>query len=428
MDHKGTMRVYAVLALFALSIAASTGVLLRFGLIGGMPAWASNYAAVRHAHSHLMYFGWGTLGIMALIWAALPRLTGRALPRGVHVQMALTALLGLLSFPAFWVNGYGTTRVGSADLPLGSMAAGFAGLPWFMFVWLYMHATRRLPERPLPVQLWDWALLLLMLAAAGALGVGATVALNVENAAIFDAALHLFLDLFAVGWFTMATLGLLWAVLAERSGGAGLAAGWQPTLSLALCLAPTFVLGMSPMHAPPLVFWTAAVANLIGAGLLARHVWSLWQRRAGLPLLARFGLLLLTIQFAIALGVVVPGVWRWAAGTQLRVFVLHNLLLGWMSSALLGLLLVGLPATQKRLADVLAWVWMAGVSVMLLALLGVGLVQWSPVKPGTLWQVAAWSSLLPAAVAVLAFVLVAVGRSQPTAAPALSGGQPHPTV
>jgi hypothetical protein len=424
MDDRGTMRVYAVLALFALALAAATGVVLRFGLVNGMPPWAANYSAVRHAHSHLMYFGWGTLGIMALIWAALPGLTGRALPRGVHAQMALTALLGLLSFPAFWANGYGLTQVGSAQLPLGAMAAGLAGLPWFLFVAIYLKATWRLPARPLPLQLWDWALALLMLAAAGALGVGALTALGVENAALFDASLHLFLDLFALGWFTMATLGLLWAHV-----GADEAAGWQPTLALALCLAPSFVLGMSPMHASPLVFWTAALANLLAAGLLARHAWGLWRRRAALPLLARFALLLLTIQFAVAIGAAIPGVWRWAAGTQLRVFVLHNLLLGWMSSALLGLLLQGLPTTQKRLADALAWVWMAGVSVMLLALLGVGLVQWSPVKPGVLLQVAAWSSVLPAAVAFAAFVLLAAARPRRTAAaPALSGGQPRPTA
>ena len=428
MDDKGTMRVYAVLALFALSLAAATGVLLRFGLLNGMPAWAANYAAVRHAHSHLMYFGWGTLGIMALIWAALPGLpglTGRALPRGIHLQMALTALLALLSFPAFWLNGYGLTQVGGAQLPLGAMAAGLAGLPWFLFVYLYVRATWRLPTRPLSIQLWDWALVLLMLAAAGALGVGALTALGVESVALFDASLHLFLDLFALGWFTMAMLGLLWA----HAGADDASAGWQPTLSLALCLAPTFVLGMSPMHVPPSAFWVAAIAYLLAAGLLARHAWGLWQRRAALPLLARFALLLLAVQLGVAVGAAIPGVWRWAAGTQLRVFVLHNLLLGWMSSALLGLLLQGLPATHRRPAHVLAWVWMAGVSVMLLALFGVGFVQWSPVKPGVLLQVAAWSSVLPAAAAVAACVLSAVARPpRATTTPALSGGQPHPTA
>ncbi|MCA9905416.1 MAG: hypothetical protein KC547_16285, partial [Anaerolineae bacterium] len=68
-------------SVLSLTIAAGAGVLLRFGLIKGMPGWAGNYSAVRHAHSHLMYFGWVTLGLMALIWHFLPGLTGRPRPR-----------------------------------------------------------------------------------------------------------------------------------------------------------------------------------------------------------------------------------------------------------------------------------------------------------------------------------------------------------
>ncbi|MCS6826625.1 MAG: hypothetical protein NZ553_08445, partial [Caldilinea sp.] len=59
------VRVFLSLALAALTLAAWTGVLMRFGMIYGMPAWAQNFGAVRHAHSHLMYFGWVTLALMA---------------------------------------------------------------------------------------------------------------------------------------------------------------------------------------------------------------------------------------------------------------------------------------------------------------------------------------------------------------------------
>ena len=45
---------YRTWALFALTVAAGTGMLLRFGLVLGMPTWAQNYTAIRHAHSHLM--------------------------------------------------------------------------------------------------------------------------------------------------------------------------------------------------------------------------------------------------------------------------------------------------------------------------------------------------------------------------------------
>ena len=60
-----SMKPYAVAALAALLIAAAAGALIRFGLLNGFPTWAANYTAVRHAHSHLMYFGWGSLAIAA---------------------------------------------------------------------------------------------------------------------------------------------------------------------------------------------------------------------------------------------------------------------------------------------------------------------------------------------------------------------------
>ncbi|RLT35929.1 MAG: hypothetical protein DWI57_15300, partial [Chloroflexi bacterium] len=157
------IRPYLSIALFALVLAASTGFLLRFGLGWGMPAWAANYTAIRHAHSHLMYFGWATLALMALIWHFLSGYTGRGLPRGVHWQMGITAVLALLSFPAFWVNGYGLTQIGSASLPLGAMISTLNGLTWFHFAWLYRRVSRMLTHRSLPVQLWDWAILLLLL-------------------------------------------------------------------------------------------------------------------------------------------------------------------------------------------------------------------------------------------------------------------------
>lgn len=63
---------YRAFAFFSLAVAVCTGMLLRFGLVMGMPAWAQNYTAIRHAHSHLMFFGWVTMGLMALIWHFLP--------------------------------------------------------------------------------------------------------------------------------------------------------------------------------------------------------------------------------------------------------------------------------------------------------------------------------------------------------------------
>lgn len=394
------LKRFTSIALFALALAVGTGLLLRFGLVMGMPAWARNYTAIRHAHSHLMYFGWVTLGLMALIWHFLPELTKRPLPRGVGLQMAISALLALLSFPAFWVNGYAPTQLGSAALPLGSIAAGLNGFFWLVFVALYVRATWGMAERPLPVRLWDWAVVLLVFAFSGALGLVASIATGISSVMLQQLSLHLFLDLFAVGWFNLALLGILWAYLPQQATQEK----WLPTQSLALLLLPTFMLGVSPALVTVDMFWFAAVANVGAALLLARHLYALWQQRRQLPLLAQFGLLILAIHLLTAFMVIWPDVWRWSAGTQLRVFFLHNFLLGWVSSTLLGVMMTVRGARASLFSRVIAAVWMGAVATMLLALLGVGFVQFNPMPAVTWLRIAAWSSVPLAVVAVWVWV------------------------
>jgi hypothetical protein len=94
-----------------------------------------------------------------------------------------------------------------------------------------------------------------------------------------------------------------------------------------------------------------------------------------------------------------PGLWQWSAGTQLRIFFLHLVLLGWISSALWGLIGAAAPVgAGRRLGDLL---WLGGVTVMIAALLGIGLVSVVPLSAILLLEVAAWASLAPAAAALL---------------------------
>ena len=407
---------FLFVSLFALALAASTGVLLRFGMIYGMPVWAQNFAAIRHAHSHLMYFGWVTLALMVFIWRAIPGYTGRPLARAVTWQLAATSLVALLSYPAFWQNGYGLTEIGSARLPLGSMISTFNGLTWFWFVFLYVRATRGLTPRPLPVQLWDWAVMLLLLASLGAAGLVAMVFSRNDNPFLQQLFLHQFLDLFAVGWFNLALLGVLWSHLDQPAYVAPAAARsalprWLPTMSLALLLTPTFVLGISPALLPPHLFWLAAAANAGAAILLAVHAWRYLRRAAhlrthsslhalpGLHLLA-FGSLSITI--AIAFLLLIPGVWENNATGPLRIFYLHDLLLGWVSSSLLILIdaqFALIPWRRLRLA--IYALWELGVVVMLAALLGLGITSIVPLPALTLLQLAAWAAVPVALAAIL---------------------------
>ncbi len=404
MQAKRSLTPFLYVALFALALAASTGVLLRFGMIYGMPPWAENFAAVRHAHSHLMYFGWVTLALMVFIWQALPGYTGRPLARAVTWQLAATSVFALLSYPAFWQNGYGLTQIGSARLPLGSMVSTFNGLTWFWFVFLYVRATRGLNPRPLPVQLWDWAIMLLLLASLGAAGLVGLVFSHLDNPFLQQLFLHQFLDLFAVGWFNLAVLGVFWWRL-DRTAQSSLLPRWLPTMSLALLLAPTFVLGISPALLPPHLFWLAALANVGAAVLLAVHAVRYLRRTIrtvalpGLHLLA-FGSLAVVI--ASAFLILIPGVWADNAAGPLRIFYLHDLLLGWVSSSLLILIDAEFALVPwRRLRLTVYALWELGVAVMLAALLGLGLTSVAPISALTLLQLAAWAAVPVAAAAIL---------------------------
>ena len=381
-------RKYAFFALLILVLAGSTGSFLRFGLAYGMPPGWGEFHNIIHAHSHTM-FGWTVLALMTLIWRRLPAYTGKPLPKSVRWQMAATFVFSLSQLFAFWPNGYDVTRIGSAELPLGAISAGFAGLTWFWFMWLYWRAVRGMPQTPTPVRLWNWAVILLFISSLGALAEPGLMMMQIDSDFAKHLFLHLFLDLFTTGWLLLAIFGAIVAYLEERKGMEKLPPAWI----LAIFILPTFLLGMPPDLLAPALFWIASLANLAVAGLVALYLYRFFQRRKELPLLVRFGLLGLLVQIGAAVLMIAPGVWAWGAGA-LRIFYLHDMLLLWSSSALLGLLMAEVGTKRNAWQVWTEWLWMVGVGVMWLALLLGGFVQWLPISGLTLLAVAAWASLI----------------------------------
>ena len=74
-------------ALGCFVLAGLTGVFFRFGVSSGV-TWGLSLGNVRHAHSHLMYFGWVTPVLMALISRYLPSVAGCSLGHRMVVRPA----------------------------------------------------------------------------------------------------------------------------------------------------------------------------------------------------------------------------------------------------------------------------------------------------------------------------------------------------
>ena len=121
-------------------IAGSTGSLLRFGLLSGLPA-GLGLVNVRHAHSHLMYFGWVTPALMVLIVAWLPRLTGRSLSARFLWVMGVIIGFALLAYVMFIQYGYQPAEIDGRRLPLSVLAATLNVLAWYAYAYLYYRAT-----------------------------------------------------------------------------------------------------------------------------------------------------------------------------------------------------------------------------------------------------------------------------------------------
>lgn len=393
---------FAALGVFVL--AGLTGAFLRFGLIYGFP-WGLQYANVRHAHSHLMYFGWVTPALMALIAAQLPVVTGRSLSLRFRGPIVMSIAGGLLAYVPFLLFGYAPGNLAGRQIPFSVVTAGFNVLGWYWFVWIYRQETRG-AARHYPLQLWDGALVFLVYASLGAWMLAVVTRLELQNPFWSLAGTHIFLDTFSYGWFILGLLGVAYVPRPQLAGNQ--LARWSINL-VVIGMPVVFLLAM-PLHVvPPGVRWLGALGALLVAVGLLGHIWVLWKQTANakqstindqqvfnrwllvtaywkkwrLPLL----FLALTAVTLAALGV--PAVARWAAVSGLRVLHLHWMLLGFVT---LGLV-TGAQEMWGRTA-VAGWRWMAVTIVILIV---------SLIPLTTLWPAALrgeWTRYFAAAAAL----------------------------
>lgn len=397
-DYSTDLRWSWPLALACFILAGSTGSLLRFGMIEGYPA-GLQMSNIRHAHSHLMYFGWVTPALMALIASRLPEVTGRKRAPGFGWVVGLTFTTALLAYVPFLLYGYQPAILGNLTLPLSTIGAGLNVLAWYGFVLLYVRHTRG-AVRNHPLRLWDAALGFLVLASLGAWGVALVSRLNLQDPFWAMAATRLFLDLFADGWFLLALLGL--AFVAQPTAARTRMASWGESL-LVVGLPLTFLLGVPASSMPGGLRLLAGLSGVIAAAgifaSLAALLPAVWQRGNRAWLLP---LSFLALKASAMLVIAFPEGARWANRMVLRVSYLHWLLLGFIT---LGLLAAAADRWGRQLVPGRRW-FSAAVLLLLASLLPLTQLWPAAWRGGWALTAAAWATLGPVLVACAMVVMI----------------------
>jgi hypothetical protein len=301
----------AALACFIL--AAGTGFFFRSIQFLGVPAalpWPGGAISldmghIRHAHTHVMYFGWVTPVVMLLM-----------LPDPARYRGLLATLLALavLAWAPFLLLGY---------KPISIVLSTSTMLTWYVFGVRYWRDARSIKAEA-PLQ--HAALALLVISSFGAWGLGMTMAMGMDHSLPYDLSLHVFLDLFAEGW-------LMLSVLAAMLHSAGRAVPRRAFQLLILGVPTLFLLGVAPERLP----WAIRLVGSMGALLTAAGLWLVLQEvRGRLHAVWAFPVALMYIKIVVHIGLAIPQIASWGLATGLRIPWLHLVLLGIVTTGLVA--------------------------------------------------------------------------------------------
>lgn len=313
--------------LFALALAALTGLLFRGALAWGWDIGAS-LVNVRHAHSHLMFFGWVTPALFLLMAQSRARLAGRPVSRASRVTLGVAIALGMLTHPLFLRYGYQPVAIGSARLPLAAIACGLAVLAWYAFAIVWWRERRGVP-RTAATTAWSLALAVLVVSTFAVWPLSVLRPLGLEPAAWTPILLHAFLDPFSEGWLVLALLGLAHAAL----GGPAR----RPALFVLAVTAPlAFGLGVPRGLLPRGLHIVADLASMAWAVALLIQLDALRRSERARAWAWRVPLMLGALA---AGGKLVAGLTPfvdWSAAHGMRLLYLHVLLFGFVSLGVLA--------------------------------------------------------------------------------------------
>lgn len=375
------------LSLACFVLAVLTGFLYRLGLIGVLP-FDLSLQNIRHAHSHLMFFGWAVPLPMYFIIQKINKEIRINEPNMLLTRMAyLSLILGVASYPFFLFYGYRPVPIAGMDLPVSVILSGLVMVCWYAFIIIYWK-ERKYISKELPTSFYDGALVMLFMCSLGAWGVAVVQFSGVVNPLWGKALTHFFLATFTEGWVVLFLLGLIYEQLDIKAEALSI----SPALLIGLILfgAPlTFPYGISEGLLSPQLLMAARAGGVLAATGLILNLYVIYQgTNSKIAWYWKVVLFLLALKvLAQSLASVLPSEF-WMSAHGLRIFYLHLLLLGAFSLGLFAAL-HSYQDTRKGLKGITA-------SIVLVLL---SLVMLTPFWPSS-WF-ASWQFYLISAIAIL---------------------------
>ncbi|RNI24131.1 hypothetical protein [Rufibacter latericius] len=325
-------RGWFLVALANLVVVAFLGLLLRYMMVGTVPA--VNYKYLLHAHSHVALLGWLYAAVfVALLASYLPEELRNKPTYTWQFWLSQGTVLGMLvSFP---IQGYAP---GSITFSTVHLLLSY----WFIYQFLKDAKTACVSQgkHGFSFRLVKAALIFLALSSLGPWAMAPIVATGHSGSEMYYNAIYFYLHFQYNGWLVFAVLGLLLWMLEHH----GIAFDFKTALAFFrlmfwACL-PAYLLSFLWTKPAGLVFLAAGAAASVQVVALALLLQMLWPARA--QLLRLFGrwdralFSLAAFAFVLKTGMQLLTAFPYLAALafQVRFFIigyLHLVLIGFVS-------------------------------------------------------------------------------------------------
>lgn len=312
-------------ALSAFVVAGLAGLVFRWGMLRPLPE-DFHLGNIRHAHSHLMVFGWITPTLLAFISHRFVRTEVKtSITTALNIVTMLCVALGFLSFPAFWEFGYRAAPIGGAQVPLAVMISALNMLAWYLYVVLYGLAEKR-EVGEAARRFLHTALFFLVVSTLGAWLLAATNSGALTLPWQSKTLSHWFLYIFKEGWCIFALLALYFARREVRPAPNHLRLVWW---GLIIGIPLSFPLALPTQHNH--WDWIGSLAAVLSGMSLCSALFLIKpQLRAADALPAGF----LAVKAILLPIVAFLHLQAWIHNGPVKIFYLHILMLGAVSGFL----------------------------------------------------------------------------------------------